>query len=38
MNGKDILYVAFNPGENVEKYNVFLKCNGNTKTETLYNV
>ncbi len=38
MNGKDILYVAFNPGENVEKYNVFLTCNRDTKMETLYNV
>ncbi|XP_016349435.1 interleukin-17 receptor A-like [Sinocyclocheilus anshuiensis] len=37
VNGKDILYVAFNPGENAEKYNVFLKCNRDTEMKTLYN-
>uniref|UniRef100_A0A8C1XTA4 SEFIR domain-containing protein n=1 Tax=Cyprinus carpio TaxID=7962 RepID=A0A8C1XTA4_CYPCA len=36
LNGKDILYVAFNPGENAEKYNVFLKCNRDTDFKTLY--
>lgn len=35
-HGKDILYVAFNPGENVEKYNVFVNCN-RKETKTLYN-
>ncbi|XP_016298650.1 interleukin-17 receptor A-like [Sinocyclocheilus anshuiensis] len=37
VNGKDTLYVAFNPGENVEKYNVFLTCNRDTQMKTLYN-
>ncbi|KAF4114749.1 interleukin 17 receptor A1a [Onychostoma macrolepis] len=37
VNGKDILYVTFNPGENVEKYNVFLTCNRETQMKTLYN-
>lgn len=38
LNGKDILYVAFNPGENAEKYNVFVKCSRDKKMKTLYNV
>ncbi|XP_052436196.1 interleukin-17 receptor A-like [Carassius gibelio] len=37
VNGKDILYVAFNPGENAEKYNVVLKCNSDSEMKTLYN-
>ncbi|KAI2665460.1 Interleukin-17 receptor A [Labeo rohita] len=36
VNGKDVLYVAFNPGENAEKYIVFMKCNRDRKMETLY--
>lgn len=35
--GKDILYVAFNPGENAEKYIIFVTCYRN-KMKTLYNV
>lgn len=38
LNGKDVLYVAFNPGENAEKYNVFVKCSRDKKMKTLYNV
>ncbi|ROI15371.1 Interleukin-17 receptor A [Anabarilius grahami] len=37
LNGKDVLYVAFNPGENAEKYNVFVKCSRDKKMKTLYN-
>ncbi|KAK7149784.1 hypothetical protein R3I94_009179 [Phoxinus phoxinus] len=37
LNGKDILYVAFNPGENADKYNVYVKCNEDRVTKTLYN-
>lgn len=38
LNGEDILYVAFNPGENSDKYNVFVKCSRDHVTKTLYNV
>lgn len=38
LNGKDILYVAFNPGENAEKYNIFVKCSNDKKWETVYKV
>ncbi|CAM4564493.1 unnamed protein product [Leuciscus chuanchicus] len=37
LNGKDILYVAFNPGENADKYIVFVNCDRDRVMKTLYN-
>nr|XP_055046634.1 interleukin 17 receptor A1a [Misgurnus anguillicaudatus] len=36
-NGKPDLFVTFNPGENAEKYNVFVKCSRDSQMKTLYN-
>ncbi|XP_067284095.1 interleukin 17 receptor A1a [Pseudorasbora parva] len=36
LTGKDILYVAFTPGENADKYNIFVTCGRDKKMKTLY--
>lgn len=38
LDGKPVLSVAFNPGENAEKYIVFVKCNKDCQTKTLLKV
>lgn len=36
LDGKPVIFVAFNPGENAEKYSVFVKCNRDTQMKTLF--
>ncbi|XP_051547345.1 interleukin-17 receptor A-like [Myxocyprinus asiaticus] len=37
LDDKDVLLVAFKPGENAQKYNVFVKCKRDNQMQTVYN-